>query len=75
MVAFGVLAAKLVAADLIPLGPSNGWRLLTEIVPERYRESKAFFGMVYLGLFCWLGLAVGWGIAIYKVAIVTFHSG
>jgi hypothetical protein len=58
------------AGNLIPLGPSNGWHLLTQIVPERYRESKACLGMMYLGLFCWLGLAVGWGIAIWKAATV-----
>lgn len=74
-VAFGVLATKLAAGNLIPLGPSNGWHLLTQIVPERYRESKAFLGMIYLGLFCWLGLAVGWGIAICKAAIIAFQGG
>ena len=75
VVAFGVLAAKLVANDLIPLGQTSGWQLLTAIVPEQHRESKVFFGMILLGLFCRLGLAVGWGIAICKAAIIAFQGG
>jgi hypothetical protein len=75
VVAFGIIAAKLAAGQLIPLGATSASQLLTQMIPERYRESKAFLGMIFLGVFFWLGLTVGWGIAICKAAIIAFQGG
>ncbi len=71
IVGLGLLAAKYVAFNLIPIPPLTGGRLIVELLGgsvEQSRRERVLIGITYLGLLFSIVVVLGWSIAIVGFA-------
>jgi hypothetical protein len=61
--AYGILASKLVALNLLPLPVMNGGQMLTSLFPD-FQESKWGARLNVISLLVMLAIYVSWGVAL-----------